>query len=78
MKLTDAIRKRINYYLSNNNMTVWQLYKATGIPKSTLCAIINGTSKIPRNDTLLHICEGFGITLREFYDDELFENVEQD
>ena len=28
-----------------------------------------------RMDTMLHICEGFKITLKEFYDDKLFDDV---
>ena len=78
MLLSDAIRKRINYYLKLNNMSAWKLYKATGIPKSTVSAILDGTSKLPKTDTLLHICEGLGITIREFYNDDMFDDVEQD
>ena len=29
-------------------------------------------------DTLLHICEGFGITITEFFEDDIFKEVEQD
>ena len=29
-------------------------------------------------DTLLHICEGFGITLGEFFLDSMFDTVEQE
>ena len=78
MLLSDAIRKRINYYLKLNNMSAWKLYKATGIPKSTVIAILDVTSKLPKTDTLLHICEGLGITIREFYNDDMFDDVEQD
>lgn len=29
-------------------------------------------------DTLLHMCEGFGITLGEFFSDEMFNTAEQE
>ena len=29
-------------------------------------------------DTLLHVCEGFNITLIEFFSDPIFNDVEQD
>ena len=29
-------------------------------------------------DTLLHICEGFDITITEFFQDDIFKEVEQD
>ena len=78
MQLSDAINRRIRYFLDINNMSVWDLYKSTGIPKSTLCAIMDGSSKVPKTNTILHICEGFWITIREFFNDKIFDNVEQD
>ena len=29
-------------------------------------------------DTLLHICEGFGISITEFFENDIFKEVEQD
>lgn len=78
MSLSDAIRKRISYYLDKNNMTIWALFKASGIPRSTLCSFMNGTTELLKLDTLLHVCEGFNINLIEFFSDSIFEDVEQD
>lgn len=79
MLLSDAIRERTNYYLAKNNMTLWKLYKASGIPKSTLYAFMNSTTSIlPKLDTLHHICEGFGITIKEFFNHPMFDETEQD
>lgn len=78
MLLSTAIRKRINNLLKQNNMNMWKLYKATGVPASTLSYFMNGKRELINLKTLLHICEGFNIQLKEFFDDPLFENVEQD
>lgn len=78
MLLSPAIRKRINNLLKQNNMNIWKLYKATGVPASTLSYFMNGKRELINLKTLLHICEGFNIELKEFFDDPLFENVEQD
>lgn len=78
MLLSTAIRKRINNLLKQNNMNMWKLYKATGVPASTLSYFMNGKRELINLKTLLHICEGFNIELKEFFDDPLFENVEQD
>ena len=59
-------------------MKLWQLYKASGIPKSTLYAFMNSENVLPKLDTLHHICEGFGITIKEFFSDKMFEETEQD
>ncbi len=78
MSLSDAIRKRMKYYLNQNNMSIWALFKATGIPRSTLCSFMNGTTELIKLDTLLHVCEGFNITLIDFFNDPMFKDVEQD
>lgn len=78
MQLSDAIRKRINNLLKINNMNIWKLYKATGVSASTLSYFMSGKRELINLKTLLHICEGFGITLKEFFDDPLFIDVEQD
>lgn len=78
MLLVDAIKQRINFYLNKKSMTLWQLYKSSGIPKSTLFSLMSSASTLPRLDTLHHICEGLGITIKEFFDDDIFEETEQD
>ena len=78
MLLSDAIKIRIEYYLKKNKMTLWQLYKNSGIPKATLYAFMSSKDALPKLDTLHHICEGFGITIRVFFDDDMFEETEQD
>lgn len=78
MQLSDAIRKRIKNLLKINNMNIWKLYKATGVSASTLSYFMSGKRELINLKTLLHICEGFDITLKEFFDDPLFIDVEQD
>ena len=78
MTLSDAVRKRINYYLKQQNMSLWGLFKASGVPISTLSAFMNGRTELIKLDTLLHICEGFGITIADFFEDDIFIEVEQD
>ena len=78
MQLSNAIRKRINMLLKANNMNIWKLYKATGGPASTLSYFMNGKRELINLKTLLHICEGFNMTIKEFFDDPMFDDVEQD
>lgn len=78
MKLSDAIRKRIKFYLKEKNMNVWKLCKMSGIPCSTISTFMSGKTELIKLDTLLHICEGFGITLGEFFTDSTFDTAEQD
>ena len=78
MQLSDAIRKRIKYYLRIKNMKLWDLCKATGIPCSTISTFMSGKTELLKLDTLLHICEGFNITLGEFFTDSIFDNTYQE
>lgn len=79
MYLSDAIRKRINFYLEkHNNMSLYGLFKLTGIPLQTLSSFMKGKTELLQLDTLLHICEGFRITLGEFFQDGIFDEVEQE
>ena len=78
MKLSDAIRKRIKFYLKEKNMNVWKLCKMSGIPCSTISTFMSGKTELIKLDTLLHICKGFGITLGEFFTEQIFDTAEQD
>lgn len=78
MKLSEAIRIRIKFYLEKNKMNIWNLCKATGIPCSTISTFMSGKTELIKLDTLLHICEGFNITLGEFFTDGIFNDVYQE
>ena len=75
MQLSDATRKRIKQLLEKNNMKLFDLSKAAGVSLPTISDFLKNDTKNLRMDTLLHICEGFNITLKDFFDDELFDEV---
>ncbi|MDO5555168.1 MAG: helix-turn-helix transcriptional regulator [Clostridia bacterium] len=78
MQLGDAIRIRIDYFLNKKGFSsLWELYKASGVPKSTINALL-GTEKnvLPRLPTLLHICEGLDTNLKDFFNDPIFLDIE--
>lgn len=77
MQLHEAVKIRINSLLNEKGYkSLWDLFKISGVPKSTINSLW-GTekSKLPRLNTLLHLCEGLGITLRDFFDDNIFDDV---
>lgn len=75
MQLSDATRKRIKFLLKEKNMKLWDLSKDAGISLPTISDFLKNDTKNLRMDTMLHICEGFNITLKEFFDDSLFDDV---
>ena len=78
MTLSEAIRIKIKSYLKERHMTCWALFKASGVPCSTISTFMTSKTELIKLDTLLHICEGFGVTLGEFFSDPMFDTVEQE
>ncbi len=78
MVLAKAIRKKITRLLKEHDWKTWDLCKATGIPCSTISTFMSGKTSLLKLDTLLYICEGFDITLAEFFSDPLFKDVNAD
>lgn len=77
MKLQDAIILRIEQLCLERNMTKYDLFKASGVPQSTLTSIKKKRSSSLKTITLYWICQGFEISLAEFFASPLFnpENI---
>ena len=75
MTLTQAIIERIIELKTNKKITTNKLATLSGLSQSTVRDITYGVSKSPKINTLLHICEGFDITLTDFFNSPLFNNV---
>ncbi|MBQ4535702.1 MAG: helix-turn-helix transcriptional regulator [Clostridia bacterium] len=76
MKLHEAVGKRILEFCREREITPNKLCTMSGIIQSTVNSIFSGRSKNPKLATIQFLCEGLGITLKEFFDSPLFENVE--
>lgn len=77
IKLEDAVILRIEQLCLERNMTKYDLFKASGVPQSTLTSIKKKRSGSVKVSTLYGICEGFNISLEEFFHSPLFkrENI---
>ena len=58
---------RIRALCEARSWTLYRLAKESDIPYSTLCTMLHKTNT-PSISTLIKICNGFGITLAEFFD----------
>ena len=52
------------------------LYKNGGIPRSTISVTVDGKYKTVKLDTIYQIVATLGISLKEFFDDTLFDEIE--
>ena len=63
----SEIIERIHQLCAMRNWTIYRLSKESGITYSTLCTMLHKASA-PSIPTLMKLCNGFGITLSEFFD----------
>lgn len=68
MQENDII-ERIKCLCEARSWTFYRLAKESGITYSTLCTMLH-KANAPSFPTLIKICNGFGITLAEFFDME--------
>ena len=61
------IIRRIESLCHSRGWTYYRLSKESGIPYSTLCTMLH-KANAPSIPTLIKICNGFGISLSEFFD----------
>ena len=78
MTARNAVRQRIIDLCDTYNITVNKLSTICGITQSSLNNIVNTGSNNPTISTVAKICDGLNITIREFFDDEIFEDIEQE
>lgn len=78
MKIREATCKRIRQLCTQKSMTEYMLIYKSGIPPSTFKSIMNGQSKNPGIANIKRIADGFNMSIREFYDSDIFDNLEQE
>lgn len=74
----EAVRLRIEELCRENEITVNKLATMSGITQSTLNNIISGRNRSTTIGTIQKICDGLGITIREFFESDLFYHLEQE
>ncbi len=78
MKLNEAVRCRFLELLKEKNMTQYQLYMKSGVPKSTIGNIINCSYESVKLRVIHELSQGLEIDLKTFFNSPLFneENLE--
>ena len=78
MNIYKFVVKRIYELCRERGITPNALSYLAGISQSTVKSILNGESNNPGIVTLKKICDGFEITIVEFFDTEEFYALEQE
>lgn len=78
MNAKEAVAKRIHELCKARNIALNALANISGVSPSTVYSMLNNSSKNPGVVSLQKLCDGLEITLREFFDSPLFEDLEQE
>ncbi len=78
MRIGDAVRIRILQLCKEHNITVNKLATISGVTQSTLNNIVSGRNNGATVSTIKKICDGLEISVIDFFDCELFKNLEQE
>lgn len=78
MTICEATSLRINELCGKKNISGYMLCYLAGMPPSTFKSIISGKSKNPGIVNINKIADGLGITIRQFYDADIFDNLDID
>lgn len=78
MTISEATSIRIHELCIEKRLSGYELTYLAGMPPSTFKSILNGKSKNPSIVNISRIAEGLGVTIRQFYDSDLFDNLDLD
>jgi transcriptional regulator with XRE-family HTH domain len=74
----QAVASRILALCAERELTVNALATLSGVSPSTIYSMLNEKSQNPGTVSIKKLCDGLEISLREFFNCELFDNLEQE
>ena len=78
MNTKEAVAKRILELCEERQMAVNALAIVSGVSPSTIYSMLNEKSQNPGVVSLKKLCDGLEISIREFFDSDLFDDLEQE
>ena len=78
MDTYTVVKNRLLQLLGEHEMSIYKLSVESAVPPSSIKNILYGKSKNPGITTIKMLCDGFGISLIEFFDTPEFAALEQE
>jgi len=78
MNTQQMIAARIRQLCQERGITPNGISNISGVPQATVKSILNGESQNPGTVTIKKLCDGFEITLGEFFSTPEFDALEQE
>ena len=76
--MNQAVSLRLQELLAERGMTQYQLFTKSGVPKSTIHNLIQCSYDSVKLRIIHELCQGFGISISEFFQSPLFEEINLD
>ena len=76
--ISEAVSIRLLELCKDKNITVNKLATLSAVTQSTVNDIVNMKSKNIGIVTLKKLCDGLQISITEFFDDDIFKELEQE
>ena len=73
MNAKDAVAERIKELCAAHNTNINELAHNINVTPSTIYSMTNSKSMNPGVVSIQKICDGFGISLKEFFNSSLFD-----
>ena len=77
-RMRETVEKRIIELCDERGIAINALANISGVSPSTVYSILNEKSQNPGVVSIKKICDGLNISVREFFDSDLFDNLEQE
>ena len=78
MTVSEAVVKRIYELCDEHHVTINKISTISGITQSTISDLVNGVSTTAKVTTIKKLCDGFEISVRQFFGSPLFDDLEQE
>lgn len=78
MRSKEALQLRVIELCDQHNLTLHGLCRVCGVTQSTLNNLTRGRNNSLTVSTVKKICDGLEMELPEFFDSDLFRNLEQE
>lgn len=78
MTIAQATVHRILALCKERRITINAISNISGVTQSTVNDITSGSTTNPGIATIKKLCDGFEITIRQFFDSDIFDDLEQE
>ena len=78
MNTKQAVAERIIELCKERNIALNTLANVSGVAPSTVYSMLNEKSQNPGVVSIKKLCDGLDISLREFFDSDIFSDLEQE